>query len=71
MRLRRFASTCKRTGDERDGDRDLRSAAVVFIGTSVLHLSIGRFALVNVVLVAAWMSLALVVLNRRPEASPA
>jgi hypothetical protein len=43
---------------------DLLSAAIVFVGTSVLGLSIARFALVNVAIVVVWIGLALVVLNR-------
>jgi len=43
---------------------DLVSAAIVFGGTAVLHLSIARFALVNVALVAAWLAIAAVVLRR-------
>jgi hypothetical protein len=36
----------------------------VFVGTSVMRLSIARFALVNVAIVVLWIGLALVVLNR-------
>src|SRR4051812_8049617 len=43
---------------------DLVSAAIVFAGTAVLHLSIARFALVNVALVVAWLAIAIVVLRR-------
>ena len=43
---------------------DLMSAALVFVGTSVMHLSIARFALVNVAIVVLWIGLALVVLQR-------
>jgi len=43
---------------------DLLSAAIVFVGTSVMRLSIARFALVNVAIVVLWIGLALVVLNR-------
>jgi AAA family ATP:ADP antiporter len=43
---------------------DVLSAAIVFVGTSVMHLSIARFALVNVMLVVLWIGLALVVLKR-------
>jgi AAA family ATP:ADP antiporter len=43
---------------------DLLSAALVFVGTSILHLSIARFALVNVAIVVVWIGLALVVLKR-------
>jgi AAA family ATP:ADP antiporter len=43
---------------------DLLSAAIVFVGTSVMRLSIARFALVNVALVVLWIGLALVVLRR-------
>jgi len=43
---------------------DLLSAAIVFAGTAVLHLSLARFALVNVALVITWLALAAVVLRR-------
>jgi AAA family ATP:ADP antiporter len=43
---------------------DVLSAALVFVGTAVLHLTIARFALVNVALVVAWLAVALVVLRR-------
>jgi ATP:ADP antiporter, AAA family len=43
---------------------DLLSAALVFVGTSIMHLSIARFALVNVAIVVLWIGLALVVLKR-------
>jgi AAA family ATP:ADP antiporter len=43
---------------------DVLSAAIVFVGTAVLHLSIARFALVNVALVVAWLAVALLVLRR-------
>jgi AAA family ATP:ADP antiporter len=43
---------------------DLLSAALVFIGTSVLQLTIARFAMVNVALIIAWIATALVVLRR-------
>jgi ATP:ADP antiporter, AAA family len=43
---------------------DLLSAAIVFLGTSVLQLSISRFAMVNVALTVAWIGLALLVLGR-------
>jgi ATP:ADP antiporter, AAA family len=43
---------------------DLLSAALVFVGTSVLQLSIARFALVNVAIVVVWIGLAMVVLKR-------
>jgi ATP:ADP antiporter, AAA family len=43
---------------------DLLSAALVFVGTSVLQLSIARFALVNVAIIVVWIGLALVVLKR-------
>ncbi|HEY7170605.1 MAG TPA: hypothetical protein VH417_07155 [Vicinamibacterales bacterium] len=43
---------------------DVLSAALVFVGTVVLHLSLARFAVVNVVLVVTWLALALVVLRR-------
>jgi AAA family ATP:ADP antiporter len=43
---------------------DVLSAAIVFAGTAVLHLSVARFALVNVALVLAWLAAALLVLRR-------
>jgi AAA family ATP:ADP antiporter len=43
---------------------DVLSAAIVFAGTAILHLSLARFALVNVALVVTWLALALVVLRR-------
>jgi ATP:ADP antiporter, AAA family len=43
---------------------DLLSAALVFVGTSIMHLSIARFALFNVAIVVLWIGLALVVLRR-------
>src|SRR4029434_9451018 len=43
---------------------DVLSAAIVFTGTAVLHLSIGRFALVNVALTVTWLGIALLVLRR-------
>jgi AAA family ATP:ADP antiporter len=46
---------------------DVLSAAVVFAGTAVFHLSIARFALVNVALVVMWLAVAVVVLRRHDE----
>jgi ATP:ADP antiporter, AAA family len=43
---------------------DLLSAAIVFLGTSVTRLTIGRFALVNVALTLIWVGIALAVLRR-------
>ena len=43
---------------------DVLSAALVFVGTSVMQLSIARFALVNVAIIVLWIGLALVVLKR-------
>jgi len=43
---------------------DVLSAALVFAGTVVLHLSVARFAQVNVALVVVWLAVALVVLRR-------
>jgi ATP:ADP antiporter, AAA family len=43
---------------------DLLSAAIVYVGTSILRLSIARFALVSVAMVVLWIGIALVVLNR-------
>ncbi len=44
---------------------DVLSAAVVFVGTGVLHLEPSQFAMVNVVLTVAWLGVALRLL--RPE----
>jgi AAA family ATP:ADP antiporter len=43
---------------------DVLSAALVFVGTAILHLSIARFALINIALVIVWIYVALVVLRR-------
>jgi AAA family ATP:ADP antiporter len=43
---------------------DVLSAAMVFVGTAVLQLSIARFALLNVALVVTWLAVALLVLRR-------
>jgi len=43
---------------------DLLSAAIVYVGTSILRLSIARFALVSVAMVVLWIAIAMVVLNR-------
>jgi AAA family ATP:ADP antiporter len=43
---------------------DVLSAVIVFAGTAVFHLSIARFALVNVTLVVAWLAAVLLVLRR-------
>jgi len=43
---------------------DLLSAAIVFLGTSVLRLSIARFALVNIAMILMWIGVALLVLRR-------
>jgi AAA family ATP:ADP antiporter len=43
---------------------DVLSAGFVFVGTSILRLSIARFAIVNVAIVVLWIGLARVVLNR-------
>lgn len=48
---------------------DLLSAAVVLVGTSVLHLGPAQFAAVNVVLTLAWIAVALSIL-RPPVAMP-
>lgn len=42
---------------------DVMSAAIIFIGTNYLHLSITRFALVNVFLTLIWIVVALVLLK--------
>jgi hypothetical protein len=46
---------------------DVLSAAIVFAGTAVLHLSIARFAVVNVALVVTWLAVAAIVLRRHDE----
>jgi AAA family ATP:ADP antiporter len=46
---------------------DVLSAAIVFAGTAVLHLSIARFAVVNVALVVMWLAVAAIVLRRHDE----
>jgi AAA family ATP:ADP antiporter len=43
---------------------DVLSALIVFVGTSVLRLSIARFAMVNVALIIAWLAIAVLVLRR-------
>jgi AAA family ATP:ADP antiporter len=43
---------------------DVLSAALVFVGTGILQLSIARFAMVNVALAVVWIGLAVVVLQR-------
>jgi len=46
---------------------DVLSAAIVFVGTELLQLSISRFAIVNVALVVIWLALAVVVLRRHDQ----
>jgi ATP:ADP antiporter, AAA family len=46
---------------------DVLSAAIVFAGTAILHLSIARFAVVNVALVLTWLAVAVIVLRRHDE----
>jgi AAA family ATP:ADP antiporter len=46
---------------------DLVSALLVFIGTSVLQLTISRFAIVNVTMIVIWLGIALLVLRRHHE----
>jgi AAA family ATP:ADP antiporter len=43
---------------------DLFSAAIVFVGVGILHLSISRLAIVNVVIILVWIAVALIVLKR-------
>ena len=38
---------------------DVLSAAVVYVGTSMLHLTVQQFALVNIVLTLVWLAVAL------------
>ena len=42
---------------------DLLSAGVVFLGTSILHLSVAQFATGNVVLTLAWLGVAMMILK--------
>jgi len=46
---------------------DVLSAAIVFVGTELLQLSISHFAIVNVALVVIWLALAVVVLRRHDQ----
>ena len=46
---------------------DVLSAAIVFAGTAVLHLSVARFAMVNVALVVTWLAVAVIVLRRHDK----
>jgi ATP:ADP antiporter, AAA family len=43
---------------------DLLSAVIVFVGTSMLRLSIERFALVNLAIIVVWIVFALLILRR-------
>ena len=45
---------------------DLVSAAVVYLGTSVLHLTINGFAAVNIALTIVWLGAALMILRPKP-----
>jgi AAA family ATP:ADP antiporter len=47
---------------------DLLSAAAVFAGTQVLHLTVAQFAIGNLVLTGLWLAIALRIL--RPDATP-
>lgn len=42
---------------------DLLSAAVVYMGTRVLHIDVTQFALVNIALTLAWIGVALLILH--------
>jgi AAA family ATP:ADP antiporter len=46
---------------------DVVSAAVVFVGTGILHLTVGQFAMGNIVLTLIWMGVALRILKPRTE----
>jgi AAA family ATP:ADP antiporter len=46
---------------------DVLSALIVFAGTSILRLSVARFAMVNVMLILAWIGIAVLVLRRHHE----
>jgi AAA family ATP:ADP antiporter len=46
---------------------DLLSAAIVFLGTSVLGLGVAGFGAVNVALTLAWIGVALLILRRHEE----
>lgn len=46
---------------------DVISAAVVFIGTGVLHLAPNQFAVANVVLTLTWIAVAMLILRPRGE----
>ncbi len=43
---------------------DLLSAAVVYVGTTVLRMGVGGFAAVNVALTVVWIAIALLILRR-------
>ena len=45
---------------------DLLSAALVYIGSGMLHLTINQFATVNIMLTAVWLGVALLLLAPRP-----
>jgi hypothetical protein len=42
---------------------DLLSAAVVYLGTGVLHLTVEQFAMSNLVLTLVWIGVAVLILN--------
>jgi AAA family ATP:ADP antiporter len=46
---------------------DLLSAAIVFVGASVLRLSIANFALVNVAIVLVWLAVVRIILKRHHD----
>jgi len=48
---------------------DLASAALVYVGSGVLHLSISQFATVNIVLTLVWLGVALMLLRPAPVAA--
>ena len=50
---------------------DVLSAVTVFVGTAVFTLSIQQFAMINIVLVSAWLSLAVLIAREHRRRVPA
>ena len=48
---------------------DVLSAVVVYVGSGMLHLTVGQFAIVNIVLTLGWIGVALAILGPR-KSSP-
>ena len=48
---------------------DVLSAGLVYLGTAVLHLTIGQFAMFNIVLTAIWLSIAVLILVPKQPAT--